>query len=96
MDVVDGVDTALTNTDERGAMPGAGLRGDPIRALVGGTGPAEWEGLVLRCACCGLPWARVQGGALVVVSRHHGEQHVNVVALTELRRMGEAATELNG
>jgi len=41
------------------------------------------EGVVLRCRC-GLPWARIENGCLVVVSRHHGERHVNQIALPDL------------
>lgn len=45
------------------------------------------EPLVLRCACCGLPYARVQGGCLVVESRHHGEKHTNAISLEEVARL---------
>ncbi len=44
--------------------------------------------IVLRCNC-GLPWAEVQNGCLVVLSRHRGQQHVNVITLEELRRLLE-------
>ena len=40
----------------------------------------------LRCTCgaCRLPWARIKNGCLVVESKHHGERHVNQIALPEL------------
>lgn len=41
---------------------------------------------VLRCAICGLPWAKIRDGVLIVESRHHGEIHVNVIAVNELER----------
>lgn len=43
--------------------------------------------IVLRCACCGLPWAKVCNGVLIVESRHHGGVHVNVIAVNELERV---------
>ncbi len=42
--------------------------------------------LVLRCGQCGLPWAKVCNGVLLVESRHHGDRHVNAIALEELIR----------
>lgn len=39
---------------------------------------------MLRCTACGLPWARIENGVLIVVSNHHGEKHENVIALAEL------------
>jgi hypothetical protein len=42
---------------------------------------------VLICDKCGLPFARVQGGALVIESRHHGQVHVNVLSVDELVRV---------
>ena len=45
------------------------------------------EPIVLRCACCGLPYARVQDGCLVVESRHHGDKHTNAIALAEVARL---------
>lgn len=43
----------------------------------------------LRCADCGLPFARIEDGELVVESRHHGEKHVNRVAVAELVRLAD-------
>jgi hypothetical protein len=54
------------------------------------------EPVVLKCAACGLPFARVQNGALVIESRHHGDKHYNVIALDMLRdllQQAEAAGE---
>jgi hypothetical protein len=48
---------------------------------------------VLKCSCCDLPFAVVQRGVLVIQSRHHGERHVNVLTLEELRRMLDAAIQ---
>jgi hypothetical protein len=40
---------------------------------------------ILRCTVCGLPWARIENGVLIVESRHHGERHVNVIPVTVLQ-----------
>lgn len=45
------------------------------------------EPLILRCECCGLPFARLVNGAIIVESRHHGERHQNVVAVDELVKL---------
>jgi hypothetical protein len=42
------------------------------------------EPIVLKCACCDLPFATIQRGVLMVNSRHHGDKHVNVVTLQDL------------
>jgi hypothetical protein len=52
--------------------------------------------VVLRCGQCGLPWAKICNGVLVVESRHHGDRHVNVISLEELGRMWGAATAMAG
>jgi hypothetical protein len=38
----------------------------------------------LVCSCCGLPWATIQNGVLVVVARHGGDKHTNVLRLDDL------------
>lgn len=38
----------------------------------------------LYCHECGIPYAALQKGHLVVKSRHHGQCHVNVIAVAEL------------
>jgi hypothetical protein len=43
--------------------------------------------LVLRCAICRLPFAKLRNGVLIVESRHHGAVHVNVIAVHELARL---------
>jgi hypothetical protein len=43
--------------------------------------------VILRCAVCNLPWAKIRNGVLIVESRHHGAVHVNVIALEVLSRM---------
>lgn len=48
--------------------------------------------VVLRCACCGQPWARLEDGALIVESRHSGKVHVNKVTVAALMALvGDAA-----
>ena len=38
-----------------------------------------------RLACyCGLPFARLQGSAIVVESRHRGKKHVNLLPISDL------------
>jgi hypothetical protein len=50
--------------------------------------------VVLRCGQCGLPWAKICNGVLVVESRHHGDRHVNAMALEALMRLwAEAQVE---
>jgi hypothetical protein len=51
------------------------------------------EAVVLRCAYCGLPWAKVQNGVLIVESHHHSDKHVNVIPLDELKRVYEEAQQ---
>ncbi len=43
----------------------------------------------LICQCCGLPFARLQNGCLVVESRHSGEKHVNAVSIEELVKLAK-------
>jgi hypothetical protein len=43
--------------------------------------------LVLKCECCGLPFARLVNGCIVVESRHHGEKHQNAIAVDELVKL---------
>ena len=42
---------------------------------------------VLRCSCCGLPWAEIQNGCLVIKARHHGQEHINVLSLAQLAKL---------
>lgn len=42
------------------------------------------EPIILRCACCGLPFARLEGDMLVIESRHKGEVHVNEISVGAL------------
>ena len=42
------------------------------------------EVVILRCACCGLPFARLEGDKLVIESRHKGEVHVNEISVEAL------------
>jgi len=49
--------------------------------------------VVLRCGQCGLPWAKICNGVLVVESRHHGDRHVNAIAIAELERLHKEALE---
>lgn len=46
------------------------------------------EPVILRCACCGLPFARLEGDKLVVESRHKGEVHVNEISVGALGVLG--------
>ena len=51
--------------------------------------------VVLRCGQCGLPWAKISNGVLVVESRHHGDRHVNVISQEELARIWREAQQLD-
>lgn len=42
---------------------------------------------ILRCTCCGLPWATIVHGYLRVESIHRGTKHVNAIPLEELARL---------
>ena len=46
--------------------------------------PERPERVVLRCVECGLPWAEIQNGSLVVKSRHRGQVHVNAISVCDL------------
>ena len=43
--------------------------------------------ILLNCPECGLPMAKLVGGALVIQSRHHGEKHTAIVAVSDLVRL---------
>lgn len=49
--------------------------------------------IVLRCTVCGLPWARIENGVLIVESRHHGQRHVNVMSLRQLVELQEPESQ---
>lgn len=44
--------------------------------------------IILRCACCGLPFACIVDSQLVIESRHGGEVHVNTISLAGLAAVG--------
>ena len=48
------------------------------------------DDIILRCAICNLPWARIRNGVLIVESRHHGAVHMNVIAVSELEKVQRA------
>ena len=39
---------------------------------------------IFRCHKCNLPFARLQNGAIVIESRHHGEKHTNSISVWDL------------
>lgn len=43
--------------------------------------------ITLRCSCCSVPWAEIKNGTLVVLARHHGERHVNVLTLEYIEQL---------
>lgn len=43
----------------------------------------------LICSCCGLPFARVQNGCIIVESKHSGDKHVNAISIEELLRLAK-------
>ena len=45
--------------------------------------------VLLRCQC-GLPYARLENGCIIIESRHHGETHQNVMPLATLVEMAQA------
>jgi len=49
--------------------------------------------MILRCACCGLPFARVERDRVFVVSMHHGLRHTSSITLDELRRVAAGGDE---
>lgn len=49
---------------------------------------SEDKTTILRCSCCGAPYAKVIDGRLVVVSHHHGQKHANSIALDDLKSLG--------
>jgi len=44
--------------------------------------------VLLRCRC-GLPYARLENGCIIIESRHHGETHQNVMPLAMLLEMAQ-------
>ena len=38
----------------------------------------------LRCRICDVPFATLQNGAIVIESRHHGQKHINTIAIADL------------
>jgi len=43
--------------------------------------------IILRCSKCNLPFAKIQNSCIIIESSHHGEKHINAVAIDELVRM---------
>lgn len=41
----------------------------------------------LRCACCHLPAAHIQGDVLVITSRHGSEHHTTTISLAGLDKL---------
>lgn len=56
----------------------------------------ETDGVTLRCGCCGLPWARLVDGSLVVESRHGGAVHINTVSVAALAALAPGNGATNG
>jgi hypothetical protein len=44
---------------------------------------------VLLCACCNLPYAKLQFGRLVIQSKHYRDNHSNSLSLEELESILE-------
>jgi hypothetical protein len=42
---------------------------------------------VLRCRYCGLPFAALQNGVLIIESKHNSTKHVNVLTLEVLQQL---------
>jgi hypothetical protein len=53
------------------------------------------ETIVLKCSCCDLPFATIQRGVLVIVSRHHGDKHINVLSLADLLQQIQALCSID-
>ena len=51
------------------------------------------QSIALLCACCDLPFARLQFGRLVIESKHHGATHTNALDIKSLKRILEALTD---
>ncbi len=49
--------------------------------------------LLLGCQCgaCSLPFGYVQNGVLIIMSKHNGEAHINVLTIDELGRLLEVS-----
>lgn len=56
------------------------------------TAPAD-QRIKLSCQCgaCRLPFAYVQNGTLVILSRHNSTSHYNVLTLEQVKQMLEEA-----
>jgi len=56
------------------------------------------DAVVLYCTACGMEWARVANGALIVQSRHRGETHSNAIGAVEFLKLtlGEEWVDIIG
>lgn len=68
--------------------------GDKSGPLAGQNSPQS--AVVLRCSQCETPWAHLHNGVLVVYSKHHGQKHINRVAVSELVGMCQEGSALAG
>ena len=52
--------------------------------------------VVLRCTRddCRLPYARIEGGVLVIEARYHGHRHSNSISIEELMRLSERSPDI--
>jgi len=41
----------------------------------------------IRCGKCNTTLATVQNACLVIVQRHHGERHINVIPLADIVKL---------
>jgi arsenate reductase-like glutaredoxin family protein len=50
----------------------------------------------LKCSTCRTTAAHIEDNALVIVSRHHGEQHINRIDIQVLLNLLEVAKQTCG
>lgn len=45
--------------------------------------------MIIRCNECQTILLKIQNGCIIIVSRHHGRQHINVIPIAKLVEWGK-------
>lgn len=47
----------------------------------------------LRCNVCNTILLRIESGCIIIIPRHHGQQHINVIPIAKLVEWAEEEAE---